>query len=204
MQLAQVASVLAAKGAVFKPRLVTGLRDPVTGQTQKIDPVPLPHVKGGTPEQWDVIMEGMRATMTRGTARGISTSAEYHMAGKTGTAQTYSVAQNQRLDRKVDERLRDHSWFIAFAPAESPQIAVAVLVENGGFGASAAAPIARKIMDAYLLPRLPKATPEGAPEGAPAAPAPAVEPPAQGALPHRHDHEAPATVQASRNGAPPA
>ena len=203
MQLAQVTSVLAAKGAVFKPRLVTGLRDPVSGATTKIDPVPLPHVKGGTPAQWDVIMEGMRATMTRGTARAIATSAEYNMAGKTGTAQAYSVAQNQRLDRKVDERLRDHSWFIAFAPAESPQIAVAVLVENGGFGASAAAPIARKIMDAYLLPRLPKPAPEGAAPGG-AAPAPAAELPAQGALPHPHEHDAPSTVQATRNGAPPA
>ena len=203
MQLAQVTSVLAAKGAVFKPRLVTGMRDPVSGAITKIDPVPLPHVKGGTPAQWDVIMEGMRATMTRGTARAIATSAEYNMAGKTGTAQAYSVAQNQRLDRKVDERLRDHSWFIAFAPAESPQIAVAVLVENGGFGASAAAPIARKIMDAYLLPRLPKPAPEGAAPGD-AAPAPAAELPAQGALPHSHEHDAPSTVQATRNGAPPA
>jgi penicillin-binding protein 2 len=60
------------------------------------------------------------------------------------------------VEKDVAERLRDHSWFIAFAPAEAPQIAVAVLVENGGFGASAAAPIARQIMDAYLLPRLPK------------------------------------------------
>jgi len=102
-------------------------------------------------------MEGMRQTMISGTAAAISTSAEYHMAGKTGTAQVYSVGQNERLDRKVDERLRDHSWFIAFAPAEDPQIAVAVLVENGGFGAAASAPIARKIMDAYLLPRLKKA-----------------------------------------------
>ena len=81
---------------------------------------------------------------------------------------------------------------------------MAVLVENGGFGASAAAPIARKIMDAYLLPRMPKAAPEGAtPEGAPPA-APAAELPAQGALPHRHDHDAPVTVQATRNGVPPA
>jgi penicillin-binding protein 2 len=157
MQLAQVTSVLAAKGAVFKPRLVTGIRNPATGSVAAVAPEPLPHVQGGTPEQWDVIMEGMRGTLTRGTARAIGSSAEYDIAGKTGTAQAYSVAQNQRLDRKVDERLRDHSWFIAFAPAESPQIAVAVLVENGGFGASAAAPIARKIMDAYLLPRLPKA-----------------------------------------------
>lgn len=155
LQLAQVTAVLAAKGAVFKPRLVTAIHDPTTNVTTRIDPVPLPHVKGGTPEQWDVIMEGMRATVTRGTARGIG-SKDYDIAGKTGTAQAYSVTGSQRLDRKVDERLRDHSWFIAFAPAEAPQIAVAVLVENGGFGASAAAPIARKIMDAYLLPRLGK------------------------------------------------
>ncbi|MEO6078272.1 MAG: penicillin-binding protein 2 [Steroidobacteraceae bacterium] len=155
MQVAQVAAVLAAKGAVFQPRLVTGIRDPATGETKTIDPIPMPHVKGGTPEQWEVIMEGMRATVTRGTARGIE-SKDYAIAGKTGTAQAYSVTGSQRLDRKVDERLRDHSWFIAFAPAEAPQIAVAVLVENGGFGASAAAPIARKIMDAYLLPRLGK------------------------------------------------
>jgi penicillin-binding protein 2 len=174
VQLAQVTAVLAAKGAVFKPRLVTGVRDPATGETRKIDPVPLPHVKGGTPEQWDVIMEGMRQTMINGTASAISTSAEYHMAGKTGTAQVYSVGQNERLDRKVDERLRDHSWFVAFAPAEDPQIAVAVLVENGGFGAAASAPIARKIMDAYLLPRLKKAeAPPPAPQATQQTPPPA-------------------------------
>jgi penicillin-binding protein 2 len=157
MQLAQVTAVLAGQGAVFRPRLVTATRDPLTGETTKVDPVPLPHVKGGTPEQWKVIMEGMRDTMTRGTARAIATTAAYKMAGKTGTAQAFSVAQNARyVEKDVAERLRDHSWFIAFAPAEAPQIAVAVLVENGGFGASAAAPIARQIMDAYLLPRLPK------------------------------------------------
>jgi penicillin-binding protein 2 len=169
MQLAQVTAVLAGQGSVFRPRLVTGTRDPVTGKTTTIEPIPLPHVKGGTPEQWKVIMEGMRDTMTRGTARAIATTAEYHMAGKTGTAQAFSVAQNAKyVEKDVAERLRDHSWFIAFAPAEAPQIAVAVLVENGGFGASAAAPIARQIMDAYLLPRLPKAAPaaDDAPPGA--------------------------------------
>ncbi len=179
MQLAQVTAVLAAKGAVFQPRLVTGIRDPATGATQTIAPVALPHVKGGTPEQWNVIMEGMRETMVRGTARAIGTSAQYSIAGKTGTAQAYSVRANQRLDRQVEERLRDHSWFIAFAPAEAPQIAVAVLVENGGFGASAAAPIARAIMDAYLLPRLPKK----AEDPALVAPAPAPAPADQ------HEHE---------------
>jgi penicillin-binding protein 2 len=188
MQQAQMVAALAAKGEVYKPRLVTGMRDPVTGKVTPIEPVQLPHVKGGTPEQWDVIMEGMRETMISGTARAIATSAEYHMAGKTGTAQVYTVAQNQSLSRQVtDERLRDHSWFIAFAPAENPQIAVAVLVENGGFGASAAAPIARKIMDAYLLPRLPKApAPPIAPTPAPAAAAAAVDADEHD---HEHDHE---------------
>ncbi|HTQ35736.1 MAG TPA: penicillin-binding protein 2 [Steroidobacteraceae bacterium] len=166
MQQAHIAAVLAAKGTVFQPRLVTGLRDPATGETTAIAPIELPHVKGGTPEQWDVIMDGMRQTMTIGTARAIATSAEYHIAGKTGTAQAHSVAQNERLGSTLPENLRDHAWFIAFAPAEDPQIAVAVLVEHGGFGASAAAPIARKIMDAYLLPRLKTAAPAAPPAAA--------------------------------------
>jgi penicillin-binding protein 2 len=123
------------------------------------------------------------------------------MAGKTGTAQVFSVGQNERyVESQVAERLRDHSWFIAFAPAEAPRIAVAVLVENGGFGASAAAPIARKIMDAYLLPRMQRTAPGVAP--------PAAEPPAQGALPHRHEHDegrgTQATAQATRGAVPPA
>jgi penicillin-binding protein 2 len=172
MQNAHIAAVLAAKGKVFQPRLVKALHDPVTGETKEIPPVELPHVKGGTPEQWDVIMEGMRQTMINGTARAIATSAEYHIAGKTGTAQAHSVGQNERLDAKVAENLRDHAWFIAFAPAEDPQIAVAVLVEHGGFGAAAAAPIARKMMDAYLLPRL-KAQGAAPPPPVPAGAAPA-------------------------------
>lgn len=198
MQLAQVTAVLAAKGAVFQPRLVTGIRDPVSGETRAVEPVELPHVKGGTPAQWDVIMEGMRETMISGTARAIATSAAYRMAGKTGTAQVFTVAQNQSVSQEVqNERLRDHSWFIAFAPAEDPKIAVAVLVENGGFGASAAAPIARQMFDAYLLPRLPRAEPAASgaaaaagsrqqPPGAPLVPLPQ---PADAHADHDHDHE---------------
>jgi penicillin-binding protein 2 len=158
LQLAQVTAVLAAQGSVFRPRLVRAIRDPASGRITEVPPEALPHVKGGTPEQWQVIMEGMRGTLTHGTAARIGLDAPYKIAGKTGTAQAFSVAQNARyVEKDVAERLRDHSWFIAFAPADDPQIAVAVLVENGGFGASAAAPIARKIMDAYLLPRLPQA-----------------------------------------------
>jgi penicillin-binding protein 2 len=76
----------------------------------------------------------------------------YTIGGKTGTAQVFSVGKNERYDEKtVQERLRDHSWFIAFAPAEAPKIALAVLVENGGYGSTGAAPIARKVLDTYLL-----------------------------------------------------
>ncbi len=93
----------------------------------------------------------MVGAATYGTAAAISKGASYTIAGKTGTAQVFTVSRSERLTDKVAERLKDHSWFIAFAPVEAPRIAVAVLVENGGFGASAAAPIARRVMDAYLL-----------------------------------------------------
>ena len=93
----------------------------------------------------------MVGAATYGTAAAISKGASYTIAGKTGTAQVFTVSRSERLTQKVAERLKDHAWFIAFAPVEAPRIAVAVLVENGGFGASAAAPIARKVMDAYLL-----------------------------------------------------
>ena len=101
---------------------------------------------------WDLVLRGMMGATTYGTAAAISKGASYTIAGKTGTAQVFSVGQNEKyVEKNVAERLRDHAWFIAFAPAEAPRIAIAVLVENGGFGASAAAPIARKVMDAYLL-----------------------------------------------------
>jgi len=93
----------------------------------------------------------MVGSATYGTAAAISKKSSYTIAGKTGTAQVFTVSRSERLTQQVSERLKDHAWFIAFAPVEAPRIAVAVLVENGGFGASAAVPIARKVMDAYLL-----------------------------------------------------
>jgi penicillin-binding protein 2 len=97
-------------------------------------------------------VHGMIGVTQRGTAAAIGLHAPYIFAGKTGTAQVFSVAQNEKyVASQVAERLRDHSWFIAFAPADQPRIALAVLQENGGAGASAAAPIARKVLDAYLL-----------------------------------------------------
>jgi penicillin-binding protein 2 len=88
----------------------------------------------------------------RGTARRISQGLDYQVAGKTGTAQVFGIAQDEEYDEEeVHEKLRDHALFISYAPADSPRIAVAVIVENGGHGSSVAAPIARRIMDAYLL-----------------------------------------------------
>jgi penicillin-binding protein 2 len=150
LQLAHVAAVLAERGKSFRPRLVTGVRD-LAGHITPIPPTANPPVSGVSDADWDTVLNGMVGAATYGTAAAISKGASYTIAGKTGTAQVFTVSRSERLTDKVAERLKDHSWFIAFAPVEAPRIAVAVLVENGGFGASAAAPIARRVMDAYLL-----------------------------------------------------
>jgi penicillin-binding protein 2 len=150
LQLAHVASVIAERGKSFRPRLVTGVRDG-NGHTSSIAPIANPSIEGVSAGDWDTTINGMIGAATYGTAAAISKGATYAIAGKTGTAQVFTVSRSSTLTQKVAERLKDHAWFIAFAPVESPRIAVAVLVENGGFGASAAAPIARKVMDAYLL-----------------------------------------------------
>jgi penicillin-binding protein 2 len=132
-------------------------------------------VQVSDPTYWDVVIGGMVGVTNDpwGTARRSQLGAPFKIAGKTGTAQVFSVGQNQRYDEKeIDERLRDHALFVAFAPADDPQIAVAVVVENGRSGSGTAAPIARKVFDAFLLP--PEAAaeqPDGKPteEAAPAA-----------------------------------
>jgi len=165
LQLAHAAAMLATRGRNFRPRLVAGVRDAYTGVVKPLPPNPLPGVDGIGASDWDIVIQGMVGATTYGTAAAISKGASYTMAGKTGTAQVFSVGQGERYNdaanaaRQRNERLRDHSWFIAFAPAEAPRIAVCVLVENGGFGASVAAPIARKVMDAYLLDRMAGKTP---------------------------------------------
>jgi penicillin-binding protein 2 len=153
LQMAHYVSVLASRGRVFKPRLVTGFRDALSGKLQPLAPVREPDITLATPEEWSRIYSGMVGAVTHGTAAlAVGKNAAYAIAGKTGTAQVFSVGQNEKYNEKtVAERLRDHSWFIAFAPADQPRIALAVIVENGGWGASAAAPIARKVLDAYLL-----------------------------------------------------
>jgi penicillin-binding protein 2 len=153
LQMAHYVSVLASRGKVWKPRLVTGFRDSLTGEAKPLAPLRDPDITLATPEEWDRIHAGMVGAVTHGTAAlAVGRNATYAIAGKTGTAQVFSVGQNEKYNEKtVSERLRDHSWFIAFAPADKPRIALAVIVENGGWGASAAAPIARKVLDSYLL-----------------------------------------------------
>ena len=156
LQLAHMAAALAARGKSFQPRVVMGVRD-AAGKIVRTAPVAVAGADGVSAENWALVLRGMIGATTYGTAAAIGKDARYAIAGKTGTAQVYTVAQNAKYNEKtVSDRLRDHAWFIAFAPAEAPRIAVCVLVENGGFGAAAAAPIARRVMDAYLLDGLPK------------------------------------------------
>jgi penicillin-binding protein 2 len=155
LQLAHITAILAERGRNFRPRVVKGMRD-AAGRVQWLAPVEGAPIKGVSAEDWAVVNDAMIGTTHCarycGTAWVAFKGAAYQAAGKTGTAQVYTVAQNAKYNAKtVPERLRDHAWFIAFAPAEAPRIAVAVLVENAGFGSSNAAPIARKVLDAYLL-----------------------------------------------------
>ena len=151
LQLAYMTSMLAERGRSFQPRVVMGMRD-ARGKTIRSDAVAARGATGISEASWALVLRGMIGATTYGTAAAIGKDARYTIAGKTGTAQVYTVAQNARYNAKtVADRLRDHAWFIAFAPAEAPRIAICVLVENGGFGASAAAPIARRVLDAYLL-----------------------------------------------------
>jgi len=167
LQLAHITAILAERGRNFRPRVVKGMRD-AAGRVQWLAPVEGAPIKGVSAEDWAVVNDAMIGTTHCarycGTAWVAFKGAAYQAAGKTGTAQVYTVAQNAKYNAKtVPERLRDHAWFIAFAPAEAPRIAVAVLVENAGFGSSNAAPVARKVLDAYLLGpdgKLKPATPE--------------------------------------------
>ncbi|MFC4308415.1 penicillin-binding protein 2 [Steroidobacter flavus] len=177
LQLAHAAATIASRGHRFKPRLVRAIRNVTTGQITELKPaeLPSPHVKD--PAAWDIAVGGMYdvANAPYGTARGATANALYKIAGKSGTAQVFTAAANERVKKagELVEHLRDHALFIAFAPVEAPRIAVAIVVENAPGGGSAfAAPIARRILDTYLL------TPEQlAEQEAKKKPAPAAAPP---------------------------
>jgi len=157
LQLAFATATLANDGVAFKPHLVKEVQSPRSNENRLIAKEPLYDLNIGA-KDLDLVRRAMVAvTQPGGTAVYASLGTPYHIAGKTGTAQVIAMKQGEKYDEKaVDERHRDHAWFIAFAPAEEPRIALAVLAENGGHGGSTAAPIARKVMDYYLLGKIPK------------------------------------------------
>jgi penicillin-binding protein 2 len=153
LQLASVAGTLALRGSRYKPHLVAAVEDPLSGKREMVEPEILDRVAIDNEFYWDNVREAMHDVMQgpRGTARAIGYGAEYEMAGKSGTAQVVSIAQDEEYDEdELEERLRDHALFISFAPFDDPQIAVAVIVENGSSGSGVAAPIAKAVMDKYL------------------------------------------------------
>jgi penicillin-binding protein 2 len=165
LQLAAATAAIANGGALYRPHVVAHIDDPRTGERETIAPqlirqIPL------KPEHVAFVQEAMAGVNQEGTGARAFAGAEYTSAGKTGTAQVIGIKQNEKYDAsKIDERLRDHSLFIAFAPVESPKIALAVVVENGGFGSRAAAPIARTVLDYYLLGRRPDDAAQAADKG---------------------------------------
>jgi penicillin-binding protein 2 len=153
MQLAHAGATLAARGQRFVPRLLIGTENAVTGEVQYTEPTALPSVTEQDPEHWQIVLDGMVGVTSdpRSSATASFKATSYTLAGKTGTAQVIGIAQDERYrEEEIDERLRDHGLFIAFAPADAPRIALGVVVENGGGGARAAAPVARRILDAYF------------------------------------------------------
>ena len=154
LQLAHATATLANGGRPMRPRLLRASQAPgapiESVAADPGEPIPL------RPEHVRLVTRAMVDVNRLGTSRVVFSGAEYQAAGKTGTAQVIGIRQNEKYDvRKVAERHRDHSLFVAFAPAASPRIAVAVIVENGGFGAQAAAPIARALLDFHFLGKLP-------------------------------------------------
>ncbi len=160
IQLAQATAIIANGGVIYRPHLVQHIENIGTGERTPVEPSPL-QTLSFKPGSIATIRQAMVGVNKEGTGARAFAGAEYVAAGKTGTAQVYSLKGARYEVGKVQERLRDHALFIAYAPAEQPTIALAVLVENGGFGAQSAAPIARQVLDYYLLGKLPKsAAPE--------------------------------------------
>jgi len=155
IQLAQATAAIANNGVMFRPHLVKYITDSRTGEKTMIEPEPMRRL-AWKPQHVETIRNAMVGVNTQGTGARAFAGAGYTSAGKTGTAQVFSLKGSEYKSSRLKQELRDHALFIAFAPAEAPKIALAVVVENGGFGAQSAAPIARMVFDYYLLGKLPK------------------------------------------------
>jgi penicillin-binding protein 2 len=164
IQLAQAMATVVANGAMYRPRVVAHVEDPRTRERKTFEPelqqqVPLKK------EYVEFIKRAMAGVTKEGTGARAFAKAEYTSGGKTGTAQVIAIKQNEKYDEaKVAERHRDHSLYISFAPVDNPIIAMLVIVENGGFGARAAAPITRTVLDYYMLGKMPAGMHEPTPE----------------------------------------
>ncbi|MGB4811673.1 MAG: penicillin-binding protein 2 [Methylophilaceae bacterium] len=160
LQLAHATATLANRGVAIQPHLATKVQNIMSGKVE-ILPQAVHDTITLSQENLEIVKTGMIAvTQPGGTASNVGAHAEYSIAAKTGTAQVIGIQQNAKYNASsIDERHRDHALFIAYAPADDPKIALAIIIENGGHGGSAAGPIARKVMDYYLLGKVPEAQP---------------------------------------------
>jgi penicillin-binding protein 2 len=156
LQLAHATATLANNGVAIQPRLVTQIQNALTGERQTIAPIVKDKIELN-PINVDIVKRGMiDVTLPGGTAASVGANAGYSIAAKTGTAQVIGIKQNEKYNENaINPRHLDHALFIAYAPAEDPTIAIAIIVENGKHGGSTAGPIARKMMDYYLLGKMP-------------------------------------------------
>ena len=150
LQLAVMTSRIASKGNIIQPQIVKSINNNAQPA------ILLPNDSKIDEKHWTYIHRAMKDVVhsTKGTAKSISSGLLYQIAGKTGTAQVISINADEVYDKsKLNKRQWDHALFVAFAPAENPEIAIGLIVENGEHGSSVAAPIARKVLDAYLSNR---------------------------------------------------
>jgi penicillin-binding protein 2 len=164
LQLAQATAALVNGGAIYKPHLVARVDNPRSAERRELEPELVRSVRL-KPENVDFIKRAMAGVNKEGTAARAFAGVAYTVGGKTGTAQVIAMKQGEKYEEaKIAERHRDHSLFVAFAPLDSPRIALAVIVENGGFGARAAAPLARTVLDYFMLGKLPPGMDQPTPE----------------------------------------
>jgi len=162
LQLTNAVSALVNGGTRYAPRLLYAAKPAGVAKAKRVSaPVEL-QIPVRDPKDWQTILDGMELVVngSRGTARSVAVDAHFRTGGKTGTAQVYQLAAGKKGDQSnIPEHLRDHAWFIAFAPVDAPRIAIAVVVEHGGGGSTAAAPVARLTLDAWLDQELERETP---------------------------------------------
>jgi penicillin-binding protein 2 len=174
LQLAQAVSILSSRGKTFEPHVLSSYTDPASNEVRSVQPTPVAPIELRDPSYWDQVIRAMTRVVhsARGTGRRIAAGFPYQIAGKTGTAQVFSLGQEEEYDAEsIEKKLRDHALFIAFTPADDPRIAVAAVVENGGSGGAVAAPVVRKVLDAWAASEQRPGEQSQDAEAAPATPA---------------------------------